>query len=94
MALEVKFYSLFRINLKTKGIEYQVESEITITELIEKLDQDFEGYFTEKLLEEDGSIARGTIILVNGKNIFHINKLKTKVSDGDVITLFPPSAGG
>jgi molybdopterin synthase sulfur carrier subunit len=94
MALEVKFYSLFRINLKTKGIEYQQESEITITELIKKLDQDFEGYFTQKLLEKDGTIARGTIILVNGKNIFHLNKLETKVSDGDIVTLFPPSAGG
>ncbi|MEC9489684.1 MAG: ubiquitin-like small modifier protein 1 [Halanaerobiales bacterium] len=94
MALKVKFYSLFRINLKTKGVEYEVEESITITELIKKLDQDFDGYFTQKLLEEDGTIARGTIILINGKNIFHLDKLETKVSDGDVVTLFPPSAGG
>ncbi|TDO94324.1 molybdopterin synthase subunit MoaD [Halanaerobium saccharolyticum] len=94
MALKVKLYSLFRINLNTKSVEYELESDITITELIKKLDQDFEGYFTQKLLKKDGSIARGTIILVNGQNIFHLNKLETKVSDGDVVTLFPPSAGG
>lgn len=94
MALKVKFYSLFRINLKSPGIEYEINDQITIDELINKLDQDYEGYFSQKLLDEDKSISKGTIILVNGKNIFHINKLETNVSDGDVVTLFPPSAGG
>ena len=94
MSLKVKFYSLFRINLKSPGTEYEIEKEITIADLIKKLDQDYDGYFSRKLLAEDGSIARGTIILVNGKNIFHIDKLETEVSDGDLVTLFPPSAGG
>lgn len=94
MTLKVKFYSLFRINLKSPGTKYDVEDEITIIELINKLDQDYDGYFSKKLLEEDKGISKGTIILVNGKNIFHIDKLETKVSDGDVVTLFPPSAGG
>ncbi|MFW5886069.1 MAG: MoaD family protein [Halanaerobium sp.] len=94
MALKVKFYSLFKINLKSSGEKYEVDKPITIQKLIEKLDQDYDGYFTKKLIDKDGKISRGAIILVNGKNIFHIDSLKTKVSDGDVVTLFPPSAGG
>lgn len=94
LALKVKFYSLFRINLKSAGTEYELDTEITIAELINKLDQDYDAYFSEKLLEEDNSISSGAIILVNGKNILHLDKLETVISNQDVVTLFPPSAGG
>ena len=94
MALKVKFYSLFRINLKSPGTEYELESEISISELIKKLDRDYDGYFTHKLLEDNGSISPGSIIMVNGKNVLHLEKLKTKITNDDTVTLFPPSAGG
>jgi len=94
MALKVKFYSLFRINLKSPGTEYELDSEITIDELIKKLDQDYDGYFTRKLLKDDHSISPGSIIMVNGKNVLHLEKLDTKINDDDTVTLFPPSAGG
>jgi len=94
MALLVKFYSLFKINLNSPGTEYQLEGEITIAELIKKLDHDFDGYFTKKLLEEDRSIAPGSIILVNGHNVIHLEGLETIIDNNDTVTLFPPSAGG
>jgi len=94
MALKVKFYSLFRINLKSPGTEYELASEITIAELVKKLDHEYDGYFTHKLLEDDRSISPGSIIMVNGKNIIHLEKLDTKVNNQDTVTLFPPSAGG
>ncbi|KXS47462.1 MAG: molybdopterin synthase sulfur carrier subunit [Halanaerobium sp. 4-GBenrich] len=94
LALKVKFYSLFRINLKSSGTEYELDNEITIAELIEKLDQEYDGYFTQKLLEEDRSISAGAIILVNGHNVLHLDQLETKISNQDIVTLFPPSAGG
>jgi len=94
MALIVKFYSLFKINLKSPGVEYELEGETTISKLIKKLDQDFDGYFSQKLLESDGSIAPGSIILVNGHNVIHLEGLETKIDNQDTVTLFPPSAGG
>jgi molybdopterin synthase sulfur carrier subunit len=94
MALKVKFYSLFKINLKSSGTDYELEKEIDIFRLIKKLDQDFDGYFTKKLLDENGSIAPGSIILVNGHNVIHLEGLSTKIDNDDVVTLFPPSAGG
>lgn len=93
MSIEVKFYSLFRLNLKTAGVEYEIDGPITLQKLINKLDEEFDNYFSEKLLES-GEIKPGSIILLNGKNILHLNKLNTKIKDGDQITLFPPSAGG
>ena len=93
MSIEVKFYSLFRLNLKSSGIEYNIDRTISLEELIDKLDEDFEGYFSEKLLDT-GKIRTGSIILLNGKNVLHLDKLNTKINDGDIVTLFPPSAGG
>ena len=94
MALNVKFYSLFRINLKSSGTEYELKDKIRIAELIERLDQEYDNYFTQKLLEEDESISAGAIILVNGHNVIHLEGLATKVDNQDTVTLFPPSAGG
>ncbi|RCW48687.1 MULTISPECIES: MoaD family protein [unclassified Halanaerobium] len=93
MSVKVKFYSLFKLNLKTSGIEYEINSSITVSDLLKKLDEDFDGYFSEKLLE-GGTITPGSIILINGQNIFHIDKLNSKINDGDIVTLFPPAAGG
>lgn len=93
MAVIVRFYSLFKLNLKSSGIKYSIDQPISIKELIKKLDNDFKGYFSDKLLET-GQITPGSIILINGKNVLHIDKLDTLVEDGDTVTLFPPSAGG
>lgn len=93
MSIEVKFYSLFRLNLKTSGVEYEIDRPITLQELISRLDNEFDNYFSEKLLEF-GEIKPGSIILLNGKNVLHLNHLNTEIKDGDQITLFPPSAGG
>jgi len=50
--------------------------------------------FLVKLLEKDGNIKRGTIILINGKNILDTDGLNAIVRDGDTLVLFPPGGGG
>jgi molybdopterin synthase sulfur carrier subunit len=50
--------------------------------------------FLHKLLDENGEPHAGTIILVNRKNILHLQGLQTSVEDGDVLAFFPPGAGG
>ncbi len=93
MSIKVKFYSLFRINLKSAGTEFEVEQPVVISQIIKWLDEGYEGYFSKKLLDKN-EIRPGSIILVNGKNVLHLNHLQTRVNDGDTVTLFPPSAGG
>ncbi|TFB09013.1 hypothetical protein E3V08_01680 [Candidatus Atribacteria bacterium MT.SAG.1] len=45
-------------------------------------------------MDKSGELLRGTIILVNGKNVLHLEKLNTIVKNGDEIDMFPPGAGG
>ncbi|MDA3814328.1 MAG: MoaD/ThiS family protein [Candidatus Cloacimonetes bacterium] len=41
-----------------------------------------------------GKLISGTIILLNGRNIYHLEKMDTIVSNGDKIDIFPPGGGG
>jgi len=95
MALEINFYSLLKLELNTSQIQIELDKKMTIKQLIEKLDKQYDNIFSEKLLTDSRSkIDRGTIILINGHNVLHLDGLNTEVEDGDEISIFPPSGGG
>lgn len=94
MAIKVKLFSLFRKYIDDRQVQLDPEENKNIRDLIKNLDQQYEAIFSEKLLGEAETINPGAIILVNGHNIHHINQLDTALKDGDIITIFPPSAGG
>lgn len=64
--------------------------------------QDFLSALTEKygdriskiIYPKGSQISDLIYILVNGRNIRHINGLQTEIKDGDVISVFPVTAGG
>ncbi len=45
-------------------------------------------------LFENEKPKKGVIVLVNGRNIEHLNGLSTILEDGDILSLFPPVGGG
>ncbi|MFW5873371.1 MAG: ubiquitin-like small modifier protein 1 [Bacillota bacterium] len=94
MAIKVKLFSLFRKYIDDRQVELEPEENKTIKDLINSLDDKYEAIFSEKLIGEEERINPGAIILVNGHNIHHIKQLDTELEDGDVVTIFPPSAGG
>lgn len=94
MAIKVKLYSLFRKYIDDRQVELDPEKNKTIRDLINSLDEKYEAIFTEKLLGEEETINPGAIILVNGQNIHNLDKLDTELKDGDILAIFPPSAGG
>lgn len=92
--VRVKFFGTLRMILKLKEISVEVENKITVRKLLEVLQGKIKENFLEKLIDQDGDIIPGTIILVNKKNIFHLNLLDTIVNDNDEVVIFPPGAGG
>lgn len=90
----VKFFGTLRMLLKLKETSIEIENNTTIRDLLEKLQNKIEGKFIDKLIDQNGNIIPGTIILVNKKNIFHLNLLDTTVNNGDEVVIFPPGAGG
>ncbi len=58
----------------------------TVGELLDELDRMFPGFKKE--------LEQGYIILVNGKNIEHLQGFDTLLSDEDTVSIFPPAGGG
>lgn len=81
----VKFYSALREKVG-KSVEIN-KDELDIKSLIELLD-------IKDYIMENNNFLTGTIVLVNGKNILHMNGLDTVVKNNDNVDFFPPAAGG
>ena len=92
--IRIEFYSLLRLLLKQEKLELPALERETIRELLPRIQKKLPTPFLHKLLDDQGELIPGTIILVNRKNILHLDKLETLVADDDVIAFFPPGAGG
>ncbi|MFW6369352.1 MAG: MoaD/ThiS family protein [Myxococcota bacterium] len=72
-------------------------SQATGLDSYESSAKDVEGLLSELLQRHGESVARyleGCIVLVNGTNAGYLRGKKTKLKDGDEVSLFPPIAGG
>jgi sulfur-carrier protein len=65
----------------------------TIGDLIEELDQQYPG-MKKQLMAEEGRLHRFVNVYVNDEDARYLDRLDTKVSDGDVVSLLPSVAGG
>ena len=91
--ITVKFYSLLRVILKVSELGVRREAG-TVRELLRLAQKQVKKRFLPKLIGKDGTLRQGVIILVNGKNILHLDNLATPVKAGDEVALFPPGGGG
>ena len=91
MAVEVKIPTVFR---KFTDNEATVELEAgTIADLIDQLDSRYPG-FKDQLLASDGQLHRFVNVYVNDEDARYLEKLDTKVGEGDKVSLLPSVAGG
>ena len=91
MSVEVRIPTVFR---KFTGGEAVVElGPGSIGDLIDQLDARFPG-FKEQLMTEDGDLHRFVNVYVNDEDARYLDRLDTKVADGDSVSLLPSVAGG
>lgn len=92
--IKIQFFSLVRMLLKQEATEVAWAEGDTVQSVLDKTQVQVATPFLHKLLDEQGEPHAGTIILVNRKNILHLQGLQTPVADEDVLAFFPPGAGG
>ena len=91
MAVEVRIPTVFR--KFTDGVSSVELVAGTIGDLVEQLEQRHPG-IKEQLLTPDGQLHRFVNVYVNDEDARYLEKLDTKVSDGDTVSLLPSVAGG
>ena len=77
--ITVKFYGLLRLDA---GIRELNVAAASVTELYARVAEK-----TDRITRKD---LEGCVLLVNGK----VSGRRTKLTDGDVVQLMPPVAGG
>ena len=91
MAVEVRIPTVFR---KFTDGNSTLELEAgTIADLVEQLEARHPG-MREQLLTPDGGLHRFVNVYVNDEDARYLDKLDTKVADGDTVSLLPSVAGG
>jgi len=88
----VKLFTSLREIAGTK--ETAVEGE-SVRQILDELVQTYGDKFYNAIFDEKtGNIRRYYSVLVNGRNVYLLDGLDTKLNDGDTISIFPPVGGG
>ena len=91
MPVEVKIPTVFRKFTDGKPV---VELDPgTIGELVDQLDRRYPG-MKGQLLTEGGQLHRFVNVYVNDEDARYLDKLDTRVTEGDTVSLLPSVAGG
>lgn len=90
---KIRFFASFKQITNKREVEIDLEEGATIHQLLQVL---FERYssFQDKIFNESNELRKWIQILLNGRSIKFLQGLETKLSNGDIISLFPPVAGG
>ncbi len=90
--IKIKFYSTLRMFLKQNEIEIDSHN-ISIFALLQKISEKTNKDLLSEITDTE-QLIQGTIILLNGRNIYHLEKMDTIVKSGDLVDIFPPGGGG
>lgn len=90
--MQVRFFATYRDITLTKAIE--VPAPETVRGLLELLSEKYGKAMRDKLFLPDGTLSWDAIVLVNGRHVVHLAGLDTKLTESDVVSIFPMVAGG
>ncbi len=90
--IQLRFFATYRAAVGSKTVErdYDADTVGGVLRAIEAEWPDLEG----ELLDDDGEIRPQLSVLLNGREVLHLDGPATAVGDDDTLSVFPPVAGG
>lgn len=94
MPIKVKYFALLREITGRREEEVEVGVGIRVDELLEKLSAKYGKRFRDYVYGVGEFKDLTLTFLLNGRNIELMDGLKTRLKDGDTLSILPPVAGG
>lgn len=91
MKIQIRSFATFREAIGERSADREYPDGATVGDVLHALDEE---YPTFEVFDEDGDLREYLSILVNGRDITHLDGTETALEDGDKLSLFPPVAGG
>jgi len=92
MDIDLRFFATFREAVGEKEQTRTVGDDATVGDVLTTLEGEYDGL--EGRLLEEGQIRPQLSVLKNGRNVVHMAGAETSLEAGDVVSVFPPVAGG
>ena len=93
MEVRVKLFATLRLKLKVGQVDVSSSSPLSVISLLQLVSEKVGSDILPELIA-DGKIMVGTIILIDGFNILHMDALNTIIDKDCVVSVFPPNGGG
>jgi molybdopterin synthase sulfur carrier subunit len=91
--MDIQVYATLRDVVGGKTISVDVPASTTVADLLERVCA-VHPALRAKILDAHGNLQPSIHVLVNGREVRHLDGLLTRVSTADTVRLLPPVGGG
>ncbi|MFW9856672.1 MAG: ubiquitin-like small modifier protein 1 [Candidatus Thorarchaeota archaeon] len=91
----IRFFASLRQMTGVKEIEKEIDHDTTVLSVLQALCQTYPKISNEVFQDkEHENLQDSIVILLNGRNIKFIKGTESKLTNKDILAIFPPAAGG
>jgi sulfur-carrier protein len=91
--MKIQYFAYLRDCTRKKEEEYSDDAP-TLRVLISDLCRHYGPGFQKWVMTPEGELSEIAIVLINGNDVRHTGWLETPLSSNDLVSIFPPVAGG
>jgi len=91
--IDIKIFATLRLALGRGAVSLDFAEPPTVWDLVSAVSDEVGEDISPWLVSENGEILMGTMILLEGKNILHLEGMDTLVTV-ESVSIFPPAGGG